>query len=89
MSTVACAPVHIPPSGAKFTTMEAKRLDSDPTPPAPDQENPGVTVLCVELDAGQYTLEMLMNPQWDGMSDSDFVTPSSVNLDDWSLDSHK
>ncbi|KAI5835322.1 hypothetical protein K523DRAFT_228478 [Schizophyllum commune Tattone D] len=78
-----------PPSGAKFTTMDAKRLDTDVAPPAPDQENPGVTVLCVELDAGQYTLEMLMNPQWDGMSDSDFVTPSSVNLDDWSLDSHK
>ncbi|TRM66384.1 chondroitin AC/alginate lyase [Schizophyllum amplum] len=77
-----------PPSGAKFTTMEAKRLDSDVTPPVPDQENPGVTVLCVELDAGTYTLEMLMNPQWDGMSDSDFVTPSDVALDDWSLTSH-
>ncbi|KAG6806594.1 hypothetical protein H0H92_012061, partial [Tricholoma furcatifolium] len=41
-----------PPSGATFTTSPAVRLGSDPTPPEPDQPNPGVTVLIVELPAG-------------------------------------
>ncbi len=77
-----------PPSGAAFTTGPAKRYDSDPTPPEADQENPGVTTLIVTLPAGQYTLEMLFNPQWPGMKDSDFVTPPSVAIDSWSLTSH-
>jgi hypothetical protein len=77
-----------PPSGAKFTTMAANRLPSDPTPPEPDQSNEGVTVLTIQLDAGTYTLEVLFNPQWPGMSSSDFATPSSVPIDSWSTTSH-
>lgn len=77
-----------PPNGATFSTGPAVRFQSDPPPPVPDQENPGVTVLSVSLPAGQYTLEMLFNPQWPGMKDSDFATPPPVPLDSWSLTSH-
>jgi hypothetical protein len=76
------------PSGATFSTSPAVRFASDPTPPAPDQENPGVTVLIIDLPAGTYNLEVLFNPQWPGMQSSDFVTPPSVPLDNWSLTSH-
>lgn len=76
------------PSGATFTTLNATRYANDPTPPKPDQENPGVTVLAINLQSGQNTIEVLFNPQWDGMSDSDFVTPKSVDIDSWSNDSH-
>jgi hypothetical protein len=77
-----------PPSGAAFTTSDAIRFPTDPTPPQPDQPNPGVTVLIIDLPAGSYTLEVLFNPQWPGMSASDFVTPPSVALDNWTLTSH-
>lgn len=73
------------PSGASFTTTDAVRLSTDPTPPDPDQANPGITIVIIELDAGTNTIEVLFNPQWDGV---DFVTPTSVALDDWSLTSH-
>lgn len=76
------------PSGAAFTHSDAIRFPTDPTPPAPDQLNPGVTVLIIDLPAGSYTLEVLFNPQWPGMSSSDFVTPPSVALDSWTLTSH-
>ncbi|KAJ6509377.1 chondroitin AC/alginate lyase [Mycena vitilis] len=75
-----------PPTGAVFTTSDAKRFDTDVTPPAPDQENPGVTVLIISLPAGEYNLQVLFNPQWnDGTT---FVTPPSVALDSWTLTSH-
>lgn len=77
-----------PPSGAAFTTSDAVPLSSSPAPPQPDQPNPGVTVLIISLPAGTYTLEVLFNPQWPGMSTSDFVTPPSVSLASWSLNSH-
>lgn len=77
-----------PPSGAVFTTSAAVRFPTDPTPPQPDQPNPGVTVLIIALPAGTYTLEVLFNPQWPGMSASGFVTPPSVPLGSWSLTSH-
>ncbi|KAF8078779.1 chondroitin AC/alginate lyase [Lyophyllum atratum] len=77
-----------PPDGAKFTTSAAQRLPSNVTPPVPDQENPGVTVLIISLPAGTYNLQVLFNPQWSGMSDSDFVTPKEVPLASWSLTSH-
>ncbi|EDR15759.1 uncharacterized protein LACBIDRAFT_181789 [Laccaria bicolor S238N-H82] len=77
-----------PPSGAAFTTSAAVRFSTDPTPPAADQANPGVTVLIISLPAGTYSLQVLFNPQWSGMSASDFVTPPSVSLDSWSLTSH-
>jgi len=76
-----------PPSGAVFTTSDAVRFSTDPAPPQADQPNPGVTVVIISLPAGTYTLEVLFNPQWPGMSASDFITPSSVPLDSWSLTS--
>ncbi|KAG5647581.1 hypothetical protein DXG03_008934 [Asterophora parasitica] len=77
-----------PPDSAKFTTSDAVRFPTDPTPPVPDQPNPGVTVLIISLPAGTYTLQVLFNPQWSGMPASDFVTPPTVSLDNWSLTSH-
>lgn len=77
-----------PPSGAQFSTSEAVRFSTDPTPPIPDQLNPGVTVLIISLPAGQYNLQVLFNPQWSGMTAADFVTPPTVALDNWSLTSH-
>lgn len=44
------------PSGATFTTSAAKRFDTDPTPPAPDQDNPGIPVLIIELNAGTQNI---------------------------------
>lgn len=76
-----------PPAGAVFTTSAAVRFPTDPTPPQPDQPNPGVTVVIISLPAGTYTLEVLFNPQWPGMSASDFITPPSVPLASWSLTS--
>ncbi|KAG6818070.1 hypothetical protein H0H87_009225 [Tephrocybe sp. NHM501043] len=75
-----------PPSGASFSQSQAVRLQSDPS--AVDQPNPNVSVLIISLPAGSYTLQTLFNPQWSGMADSDFVTPPTVALDQWSLDSH-
>lgn len=59
------------PSGAAFSTQEpAARLSSDPTTTvnngqtwnmSPDQPNPGVTVLMIELAAGDQTIEVLFN----------------------------
>jgi len=74
------------PSGAAFTTTPATRLVANAT--IVDQPNPGVTVLVISLPAGTYSLQVLFNPQWPGMSASDFVTPPSVALDSWSLISH-
>jgi len=74
------------PSGATFTTSDAVRLVANPT--HPDQSNPNVTVLIIDLPAGTYSLQVLFNPQWAGMADGDFVTPPSVALDSWSLTSH-
>lgn len=77
-----------PPSGAAFSTSDAVRFSTDPTPPEADQPNTGVTVLIIDLPAGTYTLQVLFNPQWHGMSSSDYVTPPSVALAGWSLTSH-
>jgi hypothetical protein len=74
------------PSGAQFSTSEAKRETA--ADGVTDQANPGITVLKISLPAGQYTLQVLFNPQWEGMSASDFKTPGSVALDNWSLTSH-
>ncbi|KZV83151.1 hypothetical protein EXIGLDRAFT_777848 [Exidia glandulosa HHB12029] len=78
------------PSGASFTTAKPVRLASDPPLPPnnTDQLNKDVTVLVINLEQGTQSLQVLFNPQWDGMSSSDFVSPSSVSLDNWSLTSH-
>lgn len=79
-----------PPSGATFATAQPVRFDTDPALPTGmvDQPNPGVTVLTIDLPAGTYSLQVLFNPQWSGMSSSNFVTPPSVPLSSWSLTSH-
>ncbi|KAF8917660.1 chondroitin AC/alginate lyase [Mucidula mucida] len=69
----------------EMTILSPSGASTDPTPPDPDQENPGITIVIIELEAGTHSIEVLFNPQWD---DVDFVTPSSVALDDWSLTSH-
>ena len=78
------------PSGLSIGTSAAERFSDDPALPAgqSDQANPGVTVVTMDLPAGSYTLQVLFNPQWQGMSSSDFVSPASVALSDWSLTSH-
>ncbi|CUA69643.1 hypothetical protein RSOLAG22IIIB_04019 [Rhizoctonia solani] len=78
-------------SGVGFSTKDAVRAASDPALPTGqvDQPNPGVTVLCITLaTGGTQSLQVLFNPQWSGMSASDFKTPPSVALDQWSLTSH-
>ena len=79
-----------PPDGVSMTTGDAVRFSDDPALPdgASDQPNPGVTVVMINLPAGTYSLQVLFNPQWNGMSSSDFQTPSAVAIDDWSLTSH-
>jgi hypothetical protein len=74
------------PGGATFTTSQAKRFDSDPTPPAADQDNPNITVLIISLNAGTYNLQVLFTPQWDGSPS--LPDPPSVDLANWSLTSH-
>ncbi|EJD45784.1 hypothetical protein AURDEDRAFT_114063 [Auricularia subglabra TFB-10046 SS5] len=78
------------PQGATFGQMEAVRLPDSPPLPAGqvDQENRGVTVLTISLASGTQNLQVLFNPQWDGASSSDFVTPQSVALDSWTTTSH-
>ncbi|KAK2461635.1 hypothetical protein APHAL10511_006098 [Amanita phalloides] len=65
------------PSGAVFTTNQAVRFSTDPTPPVPDQPNVNVTVLTIDLPAGMYTLQVLFSPQWNGTSSSSSATPPS------------
>ncbi|EKM61305.1 uncharacterized protein PHACADRAFT_247830 [Phanerochaete carnosa HHB-10118-sp] len=79
-----------PSSGATFATMDPVRFPDDPPLPAGavDSPNPGVTVLTISLSPGTYSLQVLFNPMWEGMSASDFVTPPSVPLDQWTLTSH-
>lgn len=79
-----------PPEGVSVTTGPAKRFDDDPPLPngQSDQENPGVTVVMINLPAGTHSLQVLFNPQWDGMQSGDFVTPPTVAIDNWSLTSH-
>jgi len=77
-------------SGVVFETLQPVRYPSDPPLPTGmvDQPNPGVTVLAISLNPGTYSIQVLFNPQWPGMSASDFVTPPSVAVDDWTLTSH-
>jgi len=80
------------PSDAVFTTMDAVRLASDPPEPqdpeSVDQPNPGVTVLVINVPAGQVSLQVLFTPQWPGVKTSDFPTPPNVPLGSWTLQSH-
>ncbi|KAF5337183.1 hypothetical protein D9611_003072 [Ephemerocybe angulata] len=77
-----------PPDGAEFVKLDPVRPAGMPEPLEPDQPNPGVTVLAINLPAGSHTLQVLFNPQWPGMKESDYVVPKTVALDSWSLRSH-
>ena len=72
-----------------FQTLQPTRLSSDPSPPAADSPNPGVSVLAINIPAGTTTLQVLFSPQWPGLSTSDYKTPGSVALSSWSLTSHQ
>ncbi|KAK4703243.1 hypothetical protein P7C70_g2976, partial [Phenoliferia sp. Uapishka_3] len=80
------------PSTATFGTEEPVRLSTDPTLPtdaaSQDQPNPGVTVLTIQIPTGQQTLQVLFNPLWEGLASTDYVTPPTVAIADWSLTSH-
>lgn len=78
------------PSGVTFSTAQPVRYDTDPPLPSggTDPINKGVTVLVIEIPAGTNSIQVLFNPQWDGMSADQFVTPPSVPVDNWTLDSH-
>ena len=79
-----------PTSGVTIPSEQAVRFPNDPPLPSggADSPNPGVSVITISLPAGQYSLQILFNPQWPGMSASDFVTPPSVPLSGWTIDSH-
>lgn len=79
-----------PTSDMQISTGPATRFTDDPALPAgqSDQENPGVTVVMINVAAGTKSIQVLFNPQWPGMSSSDFKTPSAVAIDSWSLTSH-
>lgn len=66
------------PDGASFSSEPS-------TGTSIDQANPGITTLMIKLDAGTIDLQVLFNPQWDGV---DLVTPPSVALADWNVTSH-
>ncbi|THV07865.1 heparinase II/III family protein [Dendrothele bispora CBS 962.96] len=79
------------PSGATFTTSAAKRFDTDVTPPDPDQDNLGVTVVIVEVQGSSdaQNLQVLFSPQWgNGVSLMGTGDVKNVALNDWSLTSH-
>jgi hypothetical protein len=78
----------------KFEQVDPVRYDSDPplpTQPAgevADQDNQNTKVLVINMNGGTYSLQVLFNPKWSGSSDSDFINPKSVPINDWSLTSH-
>ena len=79
-----------PTSDMQITQGNAIRFPDDPPLPAGavDQDNPGVVVVMINMQPGTKSLQVLFNPQWDGMSASDFKTPPAVPLSQWTLTSH-
>jgi hypothetical protein len=69
-----------------FQTLAPNRTSDAPQLQANgfDLPNPGVSVLAIDIPTGDTTLEVLFNPQWDGLSTK---TPTSVGLSSWSLTS--
>ena len=78
------------PGSLKFTTAQPVRYSSDPALPSgqTDQDNKGVTVLVIEIPSGTTSVQVLFNPQWDGVSADSFKTPGAVDVDAWTLRSH-
>ena len=77
-------------NGLQFSTAKPVRYDTDPPLPsgATDQQNLGVTVLVIDIPSGTNSIQVLFNPQWDGMGSNSFITPKSVPVSQWSLTSH-
>lgn len=76
------------PSGAKFQDLPSSRTAKAPQlTGGTDQDNSPAHVLAIDIPAGTTNLQVLWTPQW---SDQSFkaVTPPSVALADWKLDSH-
>ncbi|KAG7098244.1 hypothetical protein E1B28_000208 [Marasmius oreades] len=76
--------VLVEPQGVSWSRTDAVRMSG--TPPAPDQPNPGVSVLIAEVGQGTQRVQVLFNPTWD--DGTQLKTPPSVALDGWSLTSH-
>jgi hypothetical protein len=87
------------PDGAVFSTaLPVPGPDSPPIPTGSqyDENLPNneagvynTTVLVVDVPAGgSFSLQVLFNPQWSGLSSSDYVTPPNVALNSWTLTSH-
>ncbi|THH33428.1 hypothetical protein EUX98_g732 [Antrodiella citrinella] len=79
-----------PTSDMQMSIGDARRFADDPALPAgeTDQDNPGVTVVMINMAAGTKSLQVLFNPQWPGMAASAFQTPPSVPVASWTLESH-
>lgn len=72
-----------------FSTLPPNRTSNAPQlTEGYDLPNPGVSVLAIDFPAGDNTIEVLFNPQWSGLSSSDYKTPQSVALASWSTTSH-
>ncbi|CCA69124.1 hypothetical protein PIIN_03024 [Serendipita indica DSM 11827] len=76
------------PENVQFQDLESKRTERAPpiAPGLEDMDNGPARVLAIDLPTGTTTLQVLLNPQWDDFTD--FKTPPTVALANWSLDSH-
>lgn len=76
------------PNGVTFKDLPSTRTDKAPAiaPGIADMDNLGARVLAIDLPAGDNTVQVLFNPQWDDFTD--FKTPPTVALANWSLTSH-
>ena len=76
------------PDSVTFTNLPSTRTSNAPPIAAgcTDMDNLGASVLAIDLPTGDNTVQVLFNPQWDDFSD--FKTPPTVALADWSLTSH-
>lgn len=76
------------PDGVSFKDLPSERTSNAPAikPGLIDETNGDARVLAIDIPAGAATLQVVFNPQWDDFSN--FQTPPTVALDDWSLSSH-
>lgn len=76
------------PNGLTFSHLPASRTANAPAigPGMQDMDNTPATVLAIDIPAGTNTIQVLFNPQWSDFTN--FATPPSVALADWTLTSH-
>lgn len=76
------------PAGVTFSDLPSARTDKAPALGAglADMSNGDARVLAIDIPAGTNSVQVLFNPQWDDFTD--FKTPPSVPLADWTLTSH-